>query len=575
MAVYGFTIQVDGNALTKINGIEQGITKMSGVADQARQKVSSSFAGIGQAITGALAAIGAVGVGREILKLGVDAEQTAISFEVFLGSAERAKNMISTMQQYAVKTPFTSKDIYDAGKMLMGFGVSARNVMPYVKMLGDASGGSNEKFKLMSYAFAQVSAAGKLQGQDLLQLINAGFNPLQEISKKTGKSIAELKKDMEKGNISFQMVAEAFKMATSEGGRFYGMLEKQSQTVGGKWSTFVDTMQIQAVKVFNDLKPTILSLIDTLSSFGNWIAKNRELLYTLAKIVISLVGAWALYKTSLVAISLATKAYTALTTLMTAAQLTAKLGTEGLTWSLKSLGISMSALGVGAAIIAIGGLVSMFAKMRDTVREAAGETAKLRDLQNSFSEFKESSDALYSQYKRVKATGTQEDKAMFGDKLQTQIETAKEALNDIYNQQEKINGVVSKNMAMYKNAGIEESKWWTSAVGKKVNENLTQLKTQRDFYQTKLTTFGQMQKDILGGKNYTDPLKESAIKTSQLGGANGGLGEAKNINIRIDTMQKINVPGGDGKDIVDRSGNAIELLVRSLNNLAFAQSQTM
>lgn len=90
--------------------------------------------------------------------------------------------------------------------------------------------GNADRFQHLALAFAQVSAAGKLTGQDLLQMVNAGFNPLQEISKKTGKSISELKDDMADGAISVKMVEDAMKGATSEGGRFFGGMEKASKT---------------------------------------------------------------------------------------------------------------------------------------------------------------------------------------------------------------------------------------------------------------------------------------------------------------------------------------------------------
>jgi len=90
-------------------------------------------------------------------------------------------------------------------------------------------------------AFAQTPAAGRLMGQEVLQFVNAGFNPLQIISEKTGRSMKDLKKDMENGAISADMVSEAFKIATSQGGLFFGALEKGSQTTSGKFAKLKDS----------------------------------------------------------------------------------------------------------------------------------------------------------------------------------------------------------------------------------------------------------------------------------------------------------------------------------------------
>src|SRR5690606_25401177 len=94
------------------------------------------------------------------------------------------------------------------------------------KAIGDIAMGDANKMNSLTLAYSQMTSTGKLMGQDLLQMINAGFNPLNEISKKTGKSIGDLKKEMEQGKISANMVEKAFIGATSEGGQFYMMAEK-------------------------------------------------------------------------------------------------------------------------------------------------------------------------------------------------------------------------------------------------------------------------------------------------------------------------------------------------------------
>ena len=131
--------------------------------------------------------------------------------------------------------------IRDRGtQTLMGFGMSAEESQIRLKQLGDISQGDAQKFESLTLAFAQMSSTGKLTGQDLNQMINAGFNPLEEISRKTGKSIGELKEEMGKGAISADMVADAFASATSEGGRFYGAMDAQSKTFSGQLATLKD-----------------------------------------------------------------------------------------------------------------------------------------------------------------------------------------------------------------------------------------------------------------------------------------------------------------------------------------------
>ncbi len=174
------------------------------------------------------------------LKLASDAEQAQIAFEVMLGSADKAKGMLGELKAYADKSPFDIAGTNAAAQKLLNYSMQAQDVLPSIRMLGDVAAGDKEKFDRLSTAFGQTTSTGRLMGQDLLQFINAGFNPLQEISKKTGESMASLKKRMEDGGISALEVRDAFVAATSQGGRFYNMTARQSQTVAGKFSTMKD-----------------------------------------------------------------------------------------------------------------------------------------------------------------------------------------------------------------------------------------------------------------------------------------------------------------------------------------------
>lgn len=167
-------------------------------------------------------------------------EQANVSFEVLLGDANKAKAMLADLTTFANSTPFEMVGLANASKVLLAFGVDANRIMPAIKMLGDISLGNAQRFDSLSLAYAQVQSTGRLMGQDLLQMVNVGFNPLQIISEKTGMSMADLKKKMEEGAISSDMVTLAMKEATGEGGRFYNAMDKISKTQEGQLSTLRD-----------------------------------------------------------------------------------------------------------------------------------------------------------------------------------------------------------------------------------------------------------------------------------------------------------------------------------------------
>lgn len=229
-------------------------------AEKKTQKLLGSLRNIGIAVGASILAIGA-----SAIKVAGDMEALNAQFETMLGSAESASALMQDLIDFSVKTPFTPKQLANSAKVLLNFGVAEQDIITKLKQLGDISGGSGEKLQSLAIVFGQIQSTGKLMGQDLLQLINAGFNPLQVLSEKTGKSVSQLKDEMSKGAISADMVAEAFRIATSEGGKFYGNMERLSNTLPGLLSTLQGIVELSladAVKqVEGEIKGTIRSLI--------------------------------------------------------------------------------------------------------------------------------------------------------------------------------------------------------------------------------------------------------------------------------------------------------------------------
>lgn len=219
---------------------DEAVKKYGRDAKKAGDDASKSFMNLGNIWKG-LVAVGIVAffasLAKKTFELGAKQEQLNIAFTTFLGSAEKAKKLLAELNKFALVTPFTPDQVNNAAKSLLAFGTAGDKIIPTLKMLGDISAGTGKDLSELAVIYGQISSTGRLMGQDLLQLINAGFNPLQEISKATGRSMQALKKDMEAGNISIEMVEAAFKRATSEGGLFFNLTEKQSKSVLGLLST--------------------------------------------------------------------------------------------------------------------------------------------------------------------------------------------------------------------------------------------------------------------------------------------------------------------------------------------------
>lgn len=230
-------------------------------AKATRDSTAASSSAI-SSLKGLAAAYLSVQTVAKSLKLASQIEDATIAFEVLTGSAEDGALLFQQIRDFSAKSPITFSGAAEASKTMLSFGVAVQDVQKNLQMLSDVTGGNNERFKSLSLAFSQMSATGRLMGQDLLQMINAGFNPLQQISKTTGESLVELKKRMEDGGISADEVRQAFEAATAEGGMFHGMTDRLAETVSGKMNIALSDMEKKLSEVGEQLGPLIVQMLD-------------------------------------------------------------------------------------------------------------------------------------------------------------------------------------------------------------------------------------------------------------------------------------------------------------------------
>lgn len=248
---------------------------LHGIGDTAKQEgagIDSAFSKVAKTIGGIFAVKGIADFAKSIVSVRSEVQSLQISFETLLGSKDKATALFGEIRKFAANTPMMLKELASGAQTMLAFNISAEKVMPMLHAIGDISMGDAQKFGSLTLAFSQMSATGKLMGQDLLQMINAGFNPLAEISAKTGKTIGELKEEMEKGKISVDMVTDAFLSATAEGGKFHGMLEKQSHGIAGAMSN----LQGAVDDMFNDIGEASEGIIAGAISGATYIVKHYQ-----------------------------------------------------------------------------------------------------------------------------------------------------------------------------------------------------------------------------------------------------------------------------------------------------------
>ena len=327
--------------------------------DNAKEVVESNN-GIAISWKKALAVIGGVGVlkalGSEMIRVRGEFQSMQTAIETMVGK-DMAGQLIPQIKELAKISPLTMSDMVGAEEMMLGFNIQAEDTIKYLKAISDISMGESSKFNSLTLAFSQMSAAGKLMGQDLNQMINAGFNPLQIISEKTGKSIATLKDEMSKGAVSAEMVQQAFIDATSAGGKFYNMSENASKTINGQLSMMQDALD----SVFNELGTKSESVIMDGIQMTTSLIQNYE---TVGKILAGLVVTYGTYRTAVMLVTAAESKHTLVEIGLTNARLLARKAQL-------ALNAAMLTNPYVALTVIIGGLATTMWAMSDSTTAAA------------------------------------------------------------------------------------------------------------------------------------------------------------------------------------------------------------
>lgn len=246
-----------GNESDKLN---DGFTVLKGtmanLASQAISKVVDGFKGL---------VSGAVDYQKSM-------EYYTTSFTVMTGSADKAGETVKKLADIGATTPFDMPQLADATSLLMNFGFSADDAVDSMMMLGDISQGNADKLNTIARAYGKMNSAQKVTLENINMMIDAGFNPLQEISEKTGESMESLYDRVSKGKMSVDEITESMKRSTSEGGKYFQSMDAQSQTLDGRLSTLSDTVNsklgeaLQPIlqKAADEWIPNITNAIDNM-----------------------------------------------------------------------------------------------------------------------------------------------------------------------------------------------------------------------------------------------------------------------------------------------------------------------
>ena len=320
----------------------------------------------------------------EVVKSGVDYNATMESyltnFKVMLGSEEAAATKLSEIRKMAASTPFSLDDLTSGTQTLLQFGIAADDTTGVLQRLGDISLGNAEKLQTLTRAYGKMSSAQKVTLENVNMMIDAGFNPLNQICDATGESMSDLYKRISDGKVSFSELEAAVEAATSQGGQFYNGMLEASQTFNGRLSTLKDNVSALTGELtsglFAALGDLVVKLNEVVVSFLDSDEKMAQLKETIgiATAVVAAAGtAFLTYKGYVAAATAIEVVHTAATTAMTAAHKAAEAGATGLAVAQAGLNAVLKANPIGLVVAALAalaaGLVTAY-KTSETFRNA-------------------------------------------------------------------------------------------------------------------------------------------------------------------------------------------------------------
>lgn len=305
----------------------------------------------------------------KVVQSGVDynasMESYLTNFKVMLGNEELAAAKLSELRKMAASTPFALSDLTEGTQILLQFGIAADDTTDVLKQLGDISLGNADKLQTLVRAYGKMSSAKKVTLENVNMMIDAGFNPLNQICEATGESMSDLYKRISDGRVSFEELQYAVQAATSEGGQFYNGMLEASQTFSGRMSTLKDNVAALTGELtsglFAALGDLVVKLNDVVTSFLDSDEKMAQLKDTIgiATSVVAAAGAAFLAYKGYVALATAAEvAHTVATTAMTAANAAAEAGATGLALAQAALNAVISANPVALLVSALAALAT-------------------------------------------------------------------------------------------------------------------------------------------------------------------------------------------------------------------------
>lgn len=297
MASIKFDITGDNSSVLKaFRGVQDGVSQTARAVEQQGQSIENVFNRIKSVASMAFAGFTAKEIISTLGTVRGEFQQFEIAFETMLGSGQKAKGMISDLANLAASTPFDMKGVVNGAKQLLAYGFAANEITDTMRRLGDVSAGLGLNLQDLTWLYGTTMVQGRLFTRDLMQFTGRGIPLTEELAKQFGVTKDKVSELVSAGKVGFPEVKKAIESLTNEGGKFGGLMEKQSHSITGQISNIQDTIEM----AINDLGTQTEGLLnDALDITSKVIDHWKEI----GEVIIAAASAIGLYKAMAVSIA--------------------------------------------------------------------------------------------------------------------------------------------------------------------------------------------------------------------------------------------------------------------------------
>jgi tape measure domain-containing protein len=469
-------------------------------ASKAVDMMDASTSRLNKTITSLMPLITTVGLvrgGGAILKLGMDAEQTNLSFEVMLGSIEKAKKLISDVRAFAIKTPFLYTEVLENTKQLIAYGFTQDEVLSTMKRLGNVAAGLKIPLGDLNYLYGTLKAQGRVLAIDIRQFAMRGIPIYEELAKVLGVTKNKVSELVTEGKVGFEDVEKAFINMSAEGGRFYNLMDRQALMTSGRASNLKDIFVQLGITFGTKYLPAVNKIIDSGMQLAKWMDTNADKIMKVINAVLKGVKLYVMYRASMIAVAAAVRFAGVAHAAYRIAMLAYNRGIQSAIVLTNAFNATMKLNLVGIAITALAAVIMKIRSLREETKqtkdviEQFGVTQQkinsvIADVNRPFGnlvgrytnvELQATLDYLQEIYDKTKENGYQ-TRLVNKETGEYMMQSNRLYKKNIENQINTVRGILSKQGMSGLNAGgISDNRETniTSAAPKVVNININNL----------------------------------------------------------------------------------------------------